>query len=232
MSEPQTTYYHSPVGILKISGTDDYISEVLFHDTTQKPVGNKRNLSPMLIQCIEQLIQYFHGERRQFDLPINQTGTSFQKEVWNQLMSIPYGRTISYLELARRLGDHKATRAVASANGKNNVCIIVPCHRVIGANGELVGYSGGLWRKKWLLEHEMKVAYGVQTLFLIDQDNSSPVNANGSKELALLITCTLPSIPPSISRIGCLVRISYSNNACRHIPQGKIGWSLFMESLL
>lgn len=165
MSEPQTTYYHSPVGILKISGTDDYISEVLFHDTTQKPVGNKRNLSPMLIQCIEQLIQYFHGERRQFDLPINQTGTSFQKEVWNQLMSIPYGRTISYLELARRLGDHKATRAVASANGKNNVCIIVPCHRVIGANGELVGYSGGLWRKKWLLEHEMKVAYGVQTLF-------------------------------------------------------------------
>ena len=165
MSEPQTTYYHSPVGILKISGTDDYISEVLFHDTTQKPVGNKRNLSPMLIQCIEQLIQYFHGERRQFDLPINQTGTSFQKEVWNQLMSIPYGRTISYLELARRIGDHKATRAVASANGKNNVCIIVPCHRVIGANGELVGYSGGLWRKKWLLEHEMKVAYGVQTLF-------------------------------------------------------------------
>ena len=165
MSEPQTTYYHSPVGILKISGTDDYISEVLFHDTTQKPVGNKRNLSPMLIQCIEQLIQYFHGERRQFDLPINQIGTSFQKEVWNQLMSIPYGRTISYLELARRLGDHKATRAVASANGKNNVCIIVPCHRVIGANGELVGYSGGLWRKKWLLEHEMKVAYGVQTLF-------------------------------------------------------------------
>ena len=131
----------------------------------KKPVGNKRNLSPMLIQSIEQLIQYFHAERRQFDLPINQIGTSFQKEVWNQLMSIPYGRTISYLELARRLGDHKATRAVASANGKNNVCIIVPCHRVIGANGELVGYSGGLWRKKWLLEHEMKVAYGVQTLF-------------------------------------------------------------------
>lgn len=165
MSEPQTTYYHSPVGILKISGTDDFISEVLFHDTTQKPGGSKRNLSPMLIQCIEQLIQYFHGERRQFDLPIHQTGTNFQKEVWNELMAIPFGRTISYLELARRLGDHKATRAVASANGKNNVCIIVPCHRVIGANGDLVGFSGGLWRKKWLLEHEMKVAYGVQTLF-------------------------------------------------------------------
>ena len=119
----------------------------------------------MLIQCIEQLIQYFYGERRNFELPINQQGTAFQQEVWSQLMAIPFAKTISYIELARRTGDTKATRAVASANGKNNVCIIVPCHRVIGANGELVGYSGGLWRKKWLLEHEMKVAYGVQTLF-------------------------------------------------------------------
>lgn len=165
MSELQTTYYHSPVGVLKISGTDDYITEVLFHDVSQKTQGGKRNLSPMLIQCIEQLIQYFQGERRQFDLPVNQQGTAFQKEVWNELMGIPFGKTISYLELARRTGDSKATRAVANANGKNNVVIIVPCHRVIGANGELVGFSGGLWRKKWLLEHELKVAYGVQTLF-------------------------------------------------------------------
>ena len=165
MSEIYTTYYHSPVGLLKITGTENYITEVLFHDTTQKAEGNKKHLPPMLIQCIEQLIQYFHGERRQFELPLNQAGTPFQKGVWNELMQIPFGKTISYLELARRTGDTKATRAVANANGKNNVCIIVPCHRVIGANKELVGYSGGLWRKKWLLELEAKVAHGVQTLF-------------------------------------------------------------------
>ena len=165
MAETQTTYYHSPVGLLKISGTDDYITEVLFHDVSQKPEGSKKHLSPMLIQSIEQLIQYFQGERRRFELPINQQGTAFQKEVWNELIAIPFGKTISYLDLAKRTGDPKATRAVANANGKNNVCIIVPCHRVIGANGELVGFSGGLWRKKWLLEHELKIAYGVQTLF-------------------------------------------------------------------
>ena len=165
MSEIYTTYYHSPVGLLKISGTNDYISEVSFHDTTQKAEGNKKNLPPMIIQCIEQLIQYFHGERRQFEIPINQTGTSFQKEVWSELMQIPFGRTINYMDLALKIGDSKATRAVANANGKNNVAIIIPCHRVIGSNKELVGYGGGLWRKKWLLEHEAKIAHGVQTLF-------------------------------------------------------------------
>ena len=165
MAETFTTYYHSPVGLLKISGTSDFISEVSFHDTTQKNDGSKKDMPPMLIQCVEQLIQYFNGESRIFELPINQTGTAFQMETWNLLMTIPYGKTISYLQLAIKTGDPKATRAVANANGKNNVAIIVPCHRVIGANKELVGYGGGLWRKKWLLEHEMKVAYGVQTLF-------------------------------------------------------------------
>ena len=119
----------------------------------------------MLIHCIEQLIQYFNGERRIFELPISQEGTPFQKETWNLLMGIPFGKTISYLQLATRTGDPKATRAVANANGKNNVAIIVPCHRVIGANRELTGYGGGIWRKKWLLDHEMKIAYGVRTLF-------------------------------------------------------------------
>jgi methylated-DNA-[protein]-cysteine S-methyltransferase len=160
-----TTYYHSPVGILKISGTEHYISEVSFFDKIQKVDNKKKNLPPLMIQCIEQLIQYFHGERRVFELPIHQPGTAFQQEVWNELITIPFGKTISYLELARKTGDTKATRAVASANGRNNVAIIVPCHRVIGSNRELVGYGGGLWRKKWLLEHEAKVAHGVQTLF-------------------------------------------------------------------
>lgn len=165
MPEVFHTFYHSPVGLLKISGTEDYITEVTFHDTSQKAEGNKKHLPHMLIQCVEQLIQYFNGQRRQFELPLNQEGTAFQKEVWNELVQIPFGKTISYLELARRIGDTKATRAVANANGKNNIAVIVPCHRVIGSNRELVGYAGGLHRKKWLLDHEAKVAYGVQTLF-------------------------------------------------------------------
>jgi methylated-DNA-[protein]-cysteine S-methyltransferase len=165
MQEISSSYYHSPVGFLKISGTDEYITEVSFNDKVQNVEGKKRNLPPMVIQCIEQMIQYFNGERRIFELPINQPGTVFQQGVWNELMAIPFAKTISYLELARRTGDGKASRAVASANGKNNVAIIVPCHRVIGSNNDLIGYGGGLWRKKWLLEHEVKVAYGVQTLF-------------------------------------------------------------------
>ena len=165
MAELFTTYYHSPVGLLKISGTEDYISEVSFHDNSEKSEGTKKHLPPMLIQCIEQLIQYFNGQRRVFELPINQSGTPFQQTVWNELAVIPFGKTISYIQLAIKTGDPKATRAVASANGKNNVAIIIPCHRVIGADKTLVGYGGGLWRKKWLLEHEMKIAHGVQTLF-------------------------------------------------------------------
>lgn len=165
MAENFSTYYHSPVGLLKISGTENYISEVSFHDTTQKAERKKKNIPHLIIQCIEQFIQYFNGERRVFDLPINQPGTAFQQEVWAELMQIPFGKTISYMDLAVKIGDNKATRAVANANGKNNVAIIVPCHRVIGSNKDLVGYAGGLWRKKWLLEHEAKVAYGVQTLF-------------------------------------------------------------------
>ena len=165
MGDINTTYYHSPVGLIRISGTDSYISEVHFHDTTDKPAAKKKNLSPMLINCVEQLIQYFQGALRQFDIPLNQPGTPFQQEVWSELMRIPFGKTISYLELARRTGDTKATRAVANANGKNNIAIIIPCHRVIGSNRELTGYAGGLWRKQWLLEHEAKIAYGVQTLF-------------------------------------------------------------------
>jgi methylated-DNA-[protein]-cysteine S-methyltransferase len=166
LAEQQSTYYQSPVGLLKISGTDDYISEVSFHDKTKNPERHsKKHISPMLINCVEQLIQYFNGQRRVFELPLNQPGTPFQQSVWAELVLIPFGKTISYLELARRTGDTKATRAVANANGRNEIAIIIPCHRVIGSNKDLVGYGGGLWRKKWLLELEAKVAYGVQTLF-------------------------------------------------------------------
>lgn len=160
-----TTYYHSPVGVLTVSGTEDYISEVAFPGRTLLPEGETGNPPPLLINCVEQLIQYFNGQRRQFELPLHQSGTPFQQEVWGYLQAIPFAKTISYLELARQTGDAKATRAVANANGRNNIAIIIPCHRVIGANKELTGYGGGLPRKKWLLEHEKKVAYGIQTLF-------------------------------------------------------------------
>src|SRR5688572_3620155 len=165
MAESFTTYYQSPIGMLRISGTADYISEVSYYDKVQRTEGRKKSLPPLLIQTVEQLIQYFQGERRQFELPINQPGTKFQQDVWTELATVPFGKTISYFELARKTGDTKAIRAVGAANGKNNVAIIIPCHRVIGSNRDLVGYMGGLWRKKWLLEHEAKLAYGVQTLF-------------------------------------------------------------------
>jgi len=162
-----TTYYQSPVGLLRISGSDQFISEVSFVDNPDEIAVNtgKEQLPPLAIQAIEQLIQYFHGNRRVFELPLSQPGTEFQQKVWHELLNIPFGKTISYLELSRRLGDPRAIRAVAAANGKNQVAIVVPCHRVIGSNRELIGYAGGLWRKKWLLDHENKVAHGVQTLF-------------------------------------------------------------------
>jgi methylated-DNA-[protein]-cysteine S-methyltransferase len=167
MTDTFVTYYQSPVGLLKIAGTDQYISEVSFvKDAEAVPaLTGTTPLPPMAIQAVEQLIEYFHGSRRFFELPISQEGTDFQQKVWHELMNIPFGKTISYLELSRRLGDPKVIRAAAAANGKNNVVIIVPCHRVIGNNNQLVGYGGGLPRKKWLLNHENKIANGVQTLF-------------------------------------------------------------------
>lgn len=162
-----TTYYQSPLGLIRISGTPSCISEAHFIDTIQRPPTDphKKALPPLAIQVLEQLIQYFSGERRIFEIPVHQEGTVFQQSVWNELVQIPYGRTLSYLELARRIGDTKSIRAVAGANAKNHIAIIVPCHRIIGSKNDLVGYAGGLWRKKWLLDHENKYANGVLTLF-------------------------------------------------------------------
>ncbi|WP_207513018.1 methylated-DNA--[protein]-cysteine S-methyltransferase [Longitalea luteola] len=160
------TYYQSPVGLLQIAGTGHFISEVKFIDEQEKvTAADPGQLPPLAIQAVEQLIEYFHGQRRFFEMPVSQEGTPFQQKVWAELMNIPFGKTISYLELSHRLGDPKVIRAAAAANGRNNVAIIVPCHRVIGANNQLVGYAGGLPRKKWLLHHEQKIAHGVQTLF-------------------------------------------------------------------
>lgn len=167
----ETAYYQSPVGILEIRSDGEAISAVLFVNSWK---GSKlvedalcftKPASSVLQTCFTQLDEYFAGTRTTFGFAVSQDGTAFQQSVWKELGHIPYGRTISYLELSKRLGNVKAIRAVGTANGSNSVSIVVPCHRVIGANGSLVGYGGDLWRKKWLLEHEAKYANGVQTLF-------------------------------------------------------------------
>ena len=158
------TYYQSPAGLLKIGGTENYISQIFFIDSNEEYIAPYGNNS-LLTKCVEELIEYFNGKRLSFDILIYQKGTDFQTKVWSELLNINFGSTISYMTLAKRLGDPNCIRAAASGNGKNQICIIVPCHRVIGTNQSLVGYAGGLQRKRWLLEHENKIANGVQTLF-------------------------------------------------------------------
>jgi len=166
-----TAIYHSPVGLLTIKATDNSVSAVLFAKTgsnssTENNINaTEKHQHPVIQKCCEQLQEYFEGRRKKFDLPLEQHGTLFQQKVWNELTRIEFGKTISYLELSKRIGDVKAIRAVGTTNGKNQIAIIVPCHRVIGSNGDLTGYAGELWRKKWLLDHEAKFGNGVQTLF-------------------------------------------------------------------
>jgi methylated-DNA-[protein]-cysteine S-methyltransferase len=164
MQKIETTYYKTPIGIAKIEGDKNGIQSVTVID--ENAVNEKLlNISvPFCLQeCVVQLEEYFNGKRASFGLTVNPKGTDFQKKVWKSLLQIPYGKTRSYLEQSKVLGDVKAIRAVASANGKNPLWIIIPCHRVIGSDGSLTGYAGGIWRKKWLLNHENPVKQ--QSLF-------------------------------------------------------------------
>lgn len=154
----------SPVGFLRLTVADDKLISLSFSAAKGKEKKTKPR-SKILKECENQLKKYFSGGLKDFDLPLQLDGTDFRVKVWNQLLKIPYGETISYLELARELGDEKCIRAAASSNGKNPVAIIVPCHRVIGSNKKLVGYGGGLWRKDWLLKHEKKVSGKYLELF-------------------------------------------------------------------
>ena len=148
--EKQICYIRTPLGIAKITGDDNGISEI-----SALNEGECSTKTPTILkEAVSQLQDYFEGKRSKFDLKINPKGTEFQQKVWQELMNIPFGKTINYLDLAKKLGDPKVIRAAASANGKNPLWIVVPCHRVIGTDGSLTGYAGGLWRKKWLLEHE------------------------------------------------------------------------------
>lgn len=164
-------FYQSPLGILKINITDQHISAIIYLDKEEKITREEspENISPkdkiLFKKCSREFDEYFSGKRKTFDFPIKQNGTPFQEKVWDKLLEIPYGKTISYLQLSKNLGNPKAIRAVGTANGRNNLNIVVPCHRVIGSDGSLTGYGGGLWRKQWLLEHENKYANGVNLLF-------------------------------------------------------------------
>ena len=120
---------------------------------------------PVVAQCVNQLDEYFQAKRKVFELALAPQGTDFQKRVWAQLLEIPYGETVSYLDVARAIGNAKSIRAVGAANGANPLSIIVPCHRVIGSDGKLTGYGGGLWRKEWLLNHERRHSSGQLPLF-------------------------------------------------------------------
>lgn len=146
----QTVFINTPLGTAKIKGDENGVSVISILQE-----GEISKVIPVeLKDAVKQLQEYFDGKRTTFNFPINPKGTDFQQKVWKALLEIPYGKTTSYMDLSKKLGDVKAIRAVASANGKNPLWIVIPCHRVIGSDGSLTGYAGGLWRKKWLLEHE------------------------------------------------------------------------------
>ncbi|NCD69003.1 methylated-DNA--[protein]-cysteine S-methyltransferase [Mucilaginibacter agri] len=153
-------HYLSPLGNVQITADDEYITSVLVEPGT--PLESTGN-NTLLNSAIEQLEEYFAGERTEFELPLQQAGTPFQQEVWRELLTIGYGKTMSYAQLSKQMKNPLAIRAIASTNGKNKLWIIVPCHRVIGSDGSLTGYAGGLWRKQWLLEHEAQVSGQGQT---------------------------------------------------------------------
>lgn len=154
--------YASPVGTLELLSANDYLLELNFSTDSEDSRDDNHSV---LNECRAQLNAYFEGKLELFDLPLQAKGTDFQKSVWEQLVKIPFGKTISYLELSRRIGDEKSIRAVGTSNGKNPIPLIIPCHRVIGSDGKLVGYSGELWRKKWLLQHELKFKKDPYSLF-------------------------------------------------------------------
>ncbi len=154
-----TTSIKTPLGQAIIDGDENGVTRISITEeapsgSSVSQPGTSSQVPQELQEAVLQLQEYFDGLRTEFSFKTAPDGTEFQKRVWQQLQKIPFGKTLSYLEFAKELGDVKAIRAVASANGKNPLWIVVPCHRVIGTDGSLTGYAGGLWRKKWLLEHE------------------------------------------------------------------------------
>ncbi|AWV99958.1 methylated-DNA--[protein]-cysteine S-methyltransferase [Arcticibacterium luteifluviistationis] len=162
MSKTFTSYLESPIGSIELITSEDAVLSAEFKDESQ---SSDQHLPEIAIQLQKQLKDYFEGNLLEFNLKLNPQGTDFQKRVWQELTNIPFGKNTSYMDMAVKLGDPKVIRAAAAANGKNPISIIIPCHRVIGKDGSLTGYAGGLHRKKWLLDHENRLANGVLELF-------------------------------------------------------------------
>ena len=151
MNASYYAYYQSPIGLIEIGGDAEQILSLYFVEEARRP-----DLGPHgeLEKAVRQMDEYFSGARREFDLSLLLHGTPFQEQVWRQLLHVPYGCAATYQDVANAIGRPRAVRAVGAANGQNPISIIVPCHRIIGSNGKLTGYGGGLWRKEWLLRHE------------------------------------------------------------------------------
>ena len=161
ITDKYSTWFKSPIGIIVITGTEDSVVSVNFADEESE----SPHVSDVLLQCKKELEEYFSGKRKEFSVKTEPEGTDFQKSVWAELCKVKYGDTASYIDVANKLKNPGAVRAVGLANGRNPVAIIIPCHRIIGENGKLTGYAGGLWRKQWLLEHEGNISGKNPTLF-------------------------------------------------------------------
>ncbi|MEK5142170.1 methylated-DNA--[protein]-cysteine S-methyltransferase [Paenibacillus sp. FSL M7-0134] len=157
MSELYVLKYVSPIGEIEIQGTNEAVYSIMFSNQNELLTRAIEEVPiQVLAECAIQLDEYFKGERFEFTFPYAFEGTDFQQKVWNALVSVGYGKTTAYKDIALAIGNEKAIRAVGSANGKNKLSIVIPCHRIIGSNQKLTGYAGGLWRKEWLLQHEKR----------------------------------------------------------------------------
>ncbi len=162
-SMDEVVYLGSPLGSIEVSGSDLGITTVRFSDKDEEETSEIK--SSEVLECKKQLLEYFDNKRNWFSVKLNPIGTDFQKSVWDCLIQIPFGKTSTYSEIAETLGDIKSVRAVGNSNAKNPIAIIIPCHRVIGKSGDLVGYAGGLHRKEWLLKHEGVIDQSQLNLF-------------------------------------------------------------------
>jgi len=153
MNKIQTVFYKSPIGVIEIKGNNDTIISLKYNDNEEVDLKMKSDL-PIIEECIKQLNEYFQGVRKEFTIIFELNGTEFQKKVWKEVNKVKYGTVRSYGRIAQNINSPQASRAVGNANAVNKLPIIIPCHRIIGSNGKLIGYGGGIWRKQWLLNHE------------------------------------------------------------------------------
>jgi len=158
IAEQITGFYKSPIGYLEVITSNNKLNEIRFIESDKELNHSSNENNSFLNKVFSQLDEYFAGERKEFDISLDSEGTSFQKNVWQKLTEIPYGKTTSYVDIATKIDNPKASRAIGNANNKNHIPIIIPCHRVIGKSGKMVGYAGGIWKKEWLLEHEKNIS--------------------------------------------------------------------------